>query len=223
MQLLKYKLLIIVCINSISSFGQNNFSDIKSESLSQLVKDGYLKSVILLNRSIPKLYENNLTFIRYDLKNADEDFIDLRDSVKLDLTTISQIKYSFLYAYGKIGLAFSIFYRVNERTYFDNTYTLIRLKILDSLKKGFYKDCLTNLQRFIKINKFTKYRVMVEIVNSEAQKLPNRFLWSIVKTEKNLNTHLHFFQGGHATFVNPLTGKKEDIHKYFTPPGLKEN
>lgn len=227
-RMFKFKLLAISFFILPAVFGQKNISQIAPAYSKLLVDSGYKSALSLIKKTLPAASNNEMNFF------FNYSFIEVTDTdgtvptysfrslnnAHFDLASLLDVRYMFLYKYNeRIGLMFEIFYNQKEGAFFENKMTLSKLKILDSLKKGYCKECVINLQQYIKKNKLKEYHVNIESFSEQSGKLGERFLWTVIVSDKeSTNKDSPFFSGGQVTFIEPLTSNNANTSKYLTPP-----
>ncbi len=229
-KMLKPTLLTACFFISLVSIAQD-ISKIEPPALRPIVEKGYVESLTFLKRTLPDIPQNEFDFsYKYSSLRVEDNggsvatyYLDLLSAIKFDINRVRGVRYDFEYKYNNtIGSHFTISYDLKKGTSFLMGETESSLIILDSLKRGYCKPCLASLQQYVQRNNIQDYHANVKSLGNTG-KLEETFVWQLVISDKqNINEDSPLLSGGTAIFIDPITGEKADMSKFFRSPVISK-
>ena len=204
---------------------QEKIPTIHSEELKKIYDVSKAKQIDFINATFPNLVQGNLELldVSFETEEDSEGMYTRFDPLAKShtaLNTLENIRYHFLYRYGKIGFTFDIIDQINGEVRLSPRRNLQKLDVLNRLALNQCTPCLQSLQQYINKNKIIHYKADIQIMNQEASGLAEAFFWTVVKTPQTKKGSAHFLQGGSAVFIDPKNGAIVDMSKYYMPPRI---
>jgi len=227
-KMFKPTLLTVCFFISLAAVAQDSISKVEPPALRSIVEKGYVESLNFLKRTLPDIPQNEFAYTYSSLTVEDKYgsvatyYLDLLSTVKFDMNQVRGVRYGFEYSYDNtIGLRFTISYDMKKGTSFLTGDTESGLIILDSLKRGYCKPCVTSLQKVIQRYNLKDYHVEVQSLGNTG-KLEETFVWQLFVSDKEVKADSPLLTGGTAIFISPVTGERADMSKFFRPPVISK-